>query len=100
MSITKLFEIGLSGWIVFIFTILLGSGLFVTKQIIRRKSRQFNIKAGGDVAGGNIIKCKNSVNGCSSKIVTNTYQKNIDSNGDIAGGDIIKEVNNDHSKKN
>lgn len=87
----KLLEIGLSGWIGTIITILLG-GCIALRQMIKRRSRQINIKAGGDVAGGDIIKGKHKVantNG-SSKKVTYSVQENIDAKSDVAGGNIIK----------
>jgi len=91
MSVGKLLEIGLSGWIIFIITALFGSGI-VVRQIIKRRTRQSNIKAGGDVAGGDIVKGKEKVkNGnVSSKKITHSVQENIVAKGDVAGGDIFK----------
>lgn len=87
----KLLEIGLSGWIIFVISIFLGGGITV-RQIIKRRSRQLNIKAGGDVAGGDIIKGKFRAqnSNTSSKNVTHSSQDNIVANGDVAGGNIIK----------
>lgn len=89
----KLLEIGLSGWLVAIITLLFGSG-FVVWQVAKRKTRQTNIVAGGDVAGRNITKgkaiCADEQCTSSSKKVTHTIQKNIKANGDVAGGDIHK----------
>lgn len=86
----KLLEIGLSGWIIFIISLLFGSGIIV-RQIIKRRTRQSNIKAGGDVAGGDIIRGKGKVrNGnVSSKEIIHSVQENIVAKGDVAGGDII-----------
>lgn len=87
----KLLEIGLSGWIIFLVTIIFGGGITV-RQIFKRRTRQFNIKAGGDVAGGDILKSNGKVRNCnvSSKKIINNVQKNIEAKGDVAGGDIIK----------
>jgi hypothetical protein len=87
----KYLEIGLSGWIIFIVTALLGGGIFV-HQIIRRRIRQSNITAGGDVAGGNIIKGEHKVKNSkvSVKKVSHIIQENIVAKGDVAGGDIFK----------
>jgi len=91
----KLLEIGLSGWLVAIITFLFGSG-FVVWQVFKRKTHQTNIKAGGDIAGGDIIKgkviCPDEQRISPSKKVTYTVQKNIVANGDVAGGDIHKVV--------
>lgn len=87
----KLLEIGLSGWLIFLVTIIFGGGITV-RQIFKRRTRQLNIKAGGDVAGGDILKGNGKVPNCnvSSDKIINTVQKNIETKGDVAGGDIIK----------
>lgn len=87
----KLLEIGLSGWIISIITVLFGGGIIV-RQIIKRRTRQSNIKAGGDVAGGDIFKGKGKVTNRNvpSKKVIRCVQKNIVAKGDVAGGDIFK----------
>ena len=92
MSIEKLLEIGLSGWIMVIITALFGCGI-VVRQISKRRTRQANIKAGGDVAGGDIVKGKNMLpySHVSAKKVTLSKQTNIAAKGDVAGGDIIKD---------
>lgn len=84
----KWLEIGLSGWLIFGFTVLVGGGL--VSRRLRRRSRQSNIKAGGDVAGGDIVRGDKTLDnniGCSS---SNSVQKNITADGDVAGGDIFK----------
>lgn len=86
----KLIENGLSGWIVFILSILVGGGLAI-RYFSYRKSRQFNVDAGGDVAGGDILKSKQGGRGTpekSSKI--DSIQTNITAVGDVAGGNIDK----------
>lgn len=87
----KLLEIGLSGWLIFLVTIIFGGGIIV-RQIFKRRTRQLNINAGGDVAGGDILKGNGKVQNCnaSSKKIINSVQKNIVAEGDVAGGDIIK----------
>ena len=60
MTMEKLLEIGLSGWIIFIISALLAGGVIV-RQITKRRTRQSNITAGGDVAGGDIIKGEHKV---------------------------------------
>ncbi len=88
----KLLEIGLSGWIPFVITLLFGSGI-VLWQVTRRKTRQLNIKAGGDVAGGDIHKGieKENIERISSKEVSTSNQKNIVTGGDVSGGNIYKQ---------
>jgi len=91
MDVEKILEIGFSGWIIFIITVLFGGGI-IMRQFIKRRSRQSNIKAGGDVAGGDIIKgngkAKNDT--VSFKKNIHSVQKNIEAKGDVAGGDIIR----------
>jgi len=86
----KFLEIGLSGWFIFVINILVGGGLTI-RYFSRRKSRQSNVNAGGDVAGGDILKSKQSRRGApeqSSKI--ESIQTNITAVGDVAGGNIDK----------
>ncbi len=86
----KLLEIGLSGWIIFIITILIGGGIRI-RQVIRRKTLQLNIKAGGDVAGGDIFKGRYRNNERTSLTeISNSVQKDITALGDVAGGNIDK----------
>ncbi len=82
---------GFSGWAVSILTLILGGG-FVVWKVTKRKTRQSNIKAGGDVAGGDIIKDDRQVpnEDVSSKEVCDTEQKDIEAGGDVAGGNIVK----------
>ena len=91
MTFDELIKIGLSGWIIFILTLLLGGG-FVVWTIRRRKTIQKNILAGGDVAGGNIRG--RSATGAKSGVATldtkSTRQENVTAAGDVAGGDIDK----------
>lgn len=91
MTMEKLLEIGLSGWIIFIISALLGGGIIV-RQITKRRTRQSNITAGGDVAGGDIIKSehKGQDSNASTKKVSDSVQKNITAKGDVAGGNIKK----------
>lgn len=87
----KWLEIGLSGWIIFIITVFFGGG-FVVRHIIRRRTCQTHIKAGGDVAGGDIIHEKHQAqkDSGSSIRISHSVQGNITAKGDVAGGDIIK----------
>jgi len=86
----NLLEIGLSGWLIFVLNILAGGGLALW-YFSRRKSRQSNIYAGGDVAGGDILKSKKGGRGASEKTSKiDTIQKNITAEGDVAGGNIDK----------
>lgn len=91
MTMEKLLEIGLSGWLIFIVTILFGGGVIV-RHITIRRTRQSNITAGGDVAGGDIIKVKrkNQNRSGDNKNVSNSVQKHINAEGDVAGGNIEK----------
>lgn len=86
----KLLEIGLSGWLIFVLSIL-GVGGLAKGYFSSRKSRQSNVDAGGDVAGGDILKSKQGgreVPVQSSKI--DIIQRNITAAGDVAGGNIDK----------
>ena len=87
----SILETGLSGWIIFIMTAILGGGIFV-RRIVKRRTRQSHINANGDVAGGDIFKGKsNAQNGKGSASITNhCVQENITAKGDVAGGDITK----------
>lgn len=86
----KLLEIGLSGWLIFLITILIGGGLGF-RLISRRRSRQSNIRAAGDVAGGDIFKGKKcEQKNPSSLSEVDSVQNNIVSGGDVAGGNIDK----------
>ncbi len=87
----KIIEIGLSGWIIFIASIFLCGGI-AYRHVTRRKIRQSNIAAGGDVAGGNILK-GTSVNhpAGTSNTKTNVVQSDIRAGGDVAGGNIVRD---------
>lgn len=86
----KLLEIGLSGWLTFLFTLLIGSGLALWVSS-RRRSRQSNVFATGDVAGGDILKGNKCDSGRSvGASEVNSVQSNIVSGGDVAGGTIDK----------
>jgi hypothetical protein len=90
---SELFKTGLSGWIIFIISLILGGGGLTISHFRKQLTKQSNIKAGGDVAGGNIIKTDNEhpseYNG-STKEKNKTIQKDITANGDVAGGNIFK----------
>jgi hypothetical protein len=83
-----LFITGLSGWII----LLIVGGVSAGAIIIFVRTKQSNIIAGGDVAGGNITKgCpKKENNGKSGKKISIVSQKDIRAKGDVAAGDIMK----------
>lgn len=86
----RLLEIGLSGWLIFLLTILFGGSLGV-RYFSRRRSRQKNIDAGGDIAGGDILKgTKNVTDRPAETSKIDSTQKNITAEGDVAGGNIDK----------
>lgn len=84
-------EIGLSGWITFIVALIIGGGSIVL-LIRTRTSKQSNVRAGRDVAGGDIRKRKNTNSDDQSKRVDSvrSHQSDITAGGDVAGGDIHK----------
>ena len=86
----RFIEIGLSGWIIFVIAALIGGGI-TYRHITRWRTRQSNITAGGDVAGGDILKGRNGENTeVSSSKKINSVQKNIRARGDVAGGSIVR----------
>lgn len=83
-----LFITGLSGWVFVLLGFLVTGAAFYL-----RRSKQTNIKAKGDVAGGDIIKNSTVATDKPSgtreaRIVS---QNNIVAGGDVAGGDIKKD---------
>ncbi len=95
MNIGRLLEIGLSGWICVLIPILLG-GYVVVRKRIKRRTLQLNIRADGDVAGGNITKGRSNKQKCQEHFTKEKYdtiQKNVTAKGDVAGGSITKESN-------
>ena len=90
----NLIEIGLSGWIcTFVVIIIGGVGTALGyRRITRRKTKQTKIKAGRDVAGGDIIEKKiGAHNDVKSLIEINCVQKDITAKGNVAGGSIVRE---------
>ena len=88
--LTKLVEIGLSGWIVALVIPLMG--LAVGAYFFRRrKTTQTEIIAGGDVAGGDIsVSNRGHVSKSPTSESSVTIQSKISAGGDVAGGDIDK----------
>lgn len=83
---------GMSGWIIYVLTLLIGGGL-VFRHVMKRRSRQINLNASGDVAGGDIHSgaSKPMHPPKQSRSSSNTVQENITAGGDIAGGNITKD---------
>ncbi|WP_339135827.1 MAG: hypothetical protein WGN25_19000 [Candidatus Electrothrix sp. GW3-4] len=89
----KLLETGLSGWIIFIISLIIGGGGLTVHHFRKQQTKQSKIKAGGDVAGGDIIKTykeHSPEHAGSTKEKKKTIQKDITANGDVAGGNIFK----------
>lgn len=88
-TIIKYLDIGLSGWLIAVLTLVLGYFGF---KVWRRTTNQKNIKAGGSVAGGSIIKGPLPRDGSDVRKSRNTKtrQKNIEAGEDVSGEDIIK----------
>lgn len=89
MKLTDIITNGLSGWIIFLITLIMSGGFIIAR---RRKTTQKNIRAKGDVAGGDIrfkrtSPTKNNGKGAETKT---TKQINVSAGGDVAGGDIEK----------
>jgi len=82
---------GLSGWIIFILTLLIG-GVVVYRYVRRRHIHQSKLKAGGSIAGGNIYTNTNPHSNTqkTTEDSLRVVQENLEASGDIAGGDIIK----------
>jgi hypothetical protein len=91
MNIENLIADGLSGWIIFVISLILGGGAVVF-SLRRRKTIQKNIRAGGDVAGGDIRLSKPNNNQIKNPNLDTreTIQTDITAGGDVAGGDIEK----------
>jgi hypothetical protein len=86
----RLIEIGLSGWIFPVITVLLGGGI-VYHQVTRRRTRQSKIRAGGNVAGGDILKDGSSDHSSgASSTEFNSVQRDVRAGGDVAGGNIVR----------
>ncbi len=89
---SRILEIGLSGWLVSAVVLLLGGGVILWR-ISTRRTQQSHIVAGGDVAGGDIVKNSQSANDRSDSSFDRrkTAQTDIVAGGDVAGGNIVKD---------
>jgi hypothetical protein len=93
-EVQKLLEIGLSGWVIFILTLILGTWFGYTR-LQRFNTKQSRIRARGDVAGGDINKgiglgAETTKNREKSKHFVDSDQSDIEAGGDVAGGNIAK----------
>ena len=87
---------GVSGWVFVLLPLLLGGGYAVHTTRRKRKVNQSRARAGGSIAGGDIIRGedvrRNAPKDADQEDLA-VDQSGVDAEGDIAGGDIVSRDN-------